>query len=47
VEFSLVYISPEVVLVCERNNSGLKKLSQILSQQTSDSSAFLNATRVF
>jgi hypothetical protein len=33
----------EVVLVCERNNVGLKKLSQVLSEQTSDSSAFLNA----
>jgi hypothetical protein len=32
------------VLVCERNNAGLKKLSQVLSEQTSDSSAFLNAT---
>jgi hypothetical protein len=27
----------------ERNNAGLKKLSQVLSEQTSDSSAFLNA----
>jgi hypothetical protein len=34
----------EVVLVCERNNAGLKKLSQVFSVQTSDSSAFLNAT---
>jgi hypothetical protein len=33
----------EVVLVFERNNSGLKKVSQVLSEQTSDSSAFLNA----
>jgi hypothetical protein len=32
----------EVVLVTERNNAGLKKLSQVLSEQTSDSSAFLN-----
>jgi hypothetical protein len=29
-------------LVSERNNAGLKKLSQVLSEQTSDSSAFLN-----
>jgi hypothetical protein len=34
----------EVVPVFERNNAGLKKLSQVLSEQTSDSSAFLNAT---
>jgi hypothetical protein len=33
----------EVVLVSERNNTGLKKLSQVSSEQTSDSSAFLNA----
>jgi hypothetical protein len=33
----------EVVLVSERNNAGSKKLSQVLSEQTSDSSAFLNA----
>jgi hypothetical protein len=33
----------EVVLVFERNNVGLKELSQVLSEQTSDSSAFLNA----
>jgi hypothetical protein len=33
----------EVVLVSERNNAGLKKLSQVLPEQTSDSSAFLNA----
>jgi hypothetical protein len=33
-----------VVLVLERNNAGLKKLSQVLSGQTSDSSAFLNVT---
>jgi hypothetical protein len=32
----------EVVLVSECNNAGLKKLSQFLSEQTSDSSAFLN-----
>jgi hypothetical protein len=32
------------VLVCERNDAGLKELSQVLSEQTSDSSAFLNAT---
>jgi hypothetical protein len=32
----------EVVLVSERNDAGLKKLSQVLSEQTSDSSAFLN-----
>jgi hypothetical protein len=31
------------VLVLERSNAGLKKLSQVLSEQTSDSSAFLNA----
>jgi hypothetical protein len=29
--------------VFERNNAGLKKLSQVLSEETSDSSAFLNA----
>jgi hypothetical protein len=34
----------EVVLVFEHNNAGLKKLFQILSEHTSDSSAFLNAT---
>jgi hypothetical protein len=34
----------EAVLVSERNNAGLKRLSQALSEQTSDSSAFLNAT---
>jgi hypothetical protein len=33
----------EIVLVFERNSAGLKKLSQVLSEQTSDSSAFLNA----
>jgi hypothetical protein len=33
----------EVVLVFERNNAGWKRLSQVLSEQTSDSSAFLNA----
>jgi hypothetical protein len=33
----------EVVLVFEHNNAGLKKLSQVLFEQTSDSSAFLNA----
>jgi hypothetical protein len=33
----------EVALVFERNDAGLKKLSQVLSEQTSDSSAFLNA----
>jgi hypothetical protein len=33
----------EVVLVFERNNAGLKKLSEVMSEQTSDSSAFLNA----
>jgi hypothetical protein len=32
----------EVELVSERNNAGLKKLSQVLSEQTSDSSALLN-----
>jgi hypothetical protein len=32
----------EVVLVSERDDAGLKKLSQVLSEQTSDSSAFLN-----
>jgi hypothetical protein len=31
------------VLVFERINAGLKKLSQVLSEQTSDSSVFLNA----
>jgi hypothetical protein len=34
----------EVVRVFERNNEDLKKLSQVLSEQTSDSSAFLNVT---
>jgi hypothetical protein len=33
----------EVVLGFERNNAGLKKLSKLLSEQRSDSSAFLNA----
>jgi hypothetical protein len=33
----------EIVLGFERNNAGLKKLPQVLSEQTSDSSAFLNA----
>jgi hypothetical protein len=37
----------EVVLVFESNNAGLKKLSQVLSEETSDSSAFLNATFLF
>jgi hypothetical protein len=36
----------EVVLVFERNNPGLKKPPQVLSEQTSDSSAFLNAMRL-
>jgi hypothetical protein len=34
----------EVVLVFERNKAGLQKLSQVLSEQKSDSSAFLNST---
>jgi hypothetical protein len=35
----------EAVPVFEsNNNAGLKKLSQVLPEQTSDSSAFLNAT---
>jgi hypothetical protein len=33
----------EVVFVFERNDAGLKKLSQVLSEQTSDSSALINA----
>jgi hypothetical protein len=33
----------EVVLVSERNNAGLNRPSQVLSEQTSDSSAFLTA----
>jgi hypothetical protein len=33
----------KVLLVLERNNAGLKKL-KVLSEQTNDSSAFLNAT---
>jgi cobalamin-dependent methionine synthase I len=33
----------EVVLVFERTNAGSKKLSQVLSEETSDSSAFLYA----
>jgi hypothetical protein len=37
----------EVVLVFERNNVGLKKLSQVVSEQTSDSSAFLIAMCLF
>jgi hypothetical protein len=37
----------EVVLAFERNNAGLKEPSQVLSEQTSDSSAFLNAMRLF
>jgi hypothetical protein len=32
----------EAVLVFERNSAGLQKLSQVLSEQTSGSSAFLN-----
>jgi hypothetical protein len=32
-----------MLLVFERNNAGLKKLFQVLSEQTSDSFAFLNA----
>jgi hypothetical protein len=32
----------EVVLVLECNNAGLKTLSQVLSEQTSDSSVFLD-----
>jgi hypothetical protein len=34
----------EVVLVSERNNAGLMELSQVVSEQTSDSSACLNVT---
>jgi hypothetical protein len=34
----------EVVLVSERNDAGLKKLSQVLSEQTRDSPTFLNVT---
>jgi hypothetical protein len=37
----------EVVLIFERNNAGLKKLSQVLTEQTSDSSAFLNVMCLF
>jgi hypothetical protein len=37
----------EVVPVFERNNASLKELSQTLSEQTSDSSAFLNTAHVF
>jgi hypothetical protein len=37
----------EAVLVSERNNAGLEKLPQVLSEQTSGSSAFLNATCLF
>jgi hypothetical protein len=33
----------EVVFGFERNNAGLKNLTQVLSEQTSESSAFLNA----
>jgi hypothetical protein len=33
----------EIVLVFERNNEGLRKLSQVTSGQSSDSSAILNA----
>jgi hypothetical protein len=32
----------EVVLVSERNDAGLKKVSQVLSDQTNDSSTFQN-----
>jgi hypothetical protein len=32
--------------VFERNKADLKKLSQVLSEQTSDSSSFLNATSI-
>jgi hypothetical protein len=34
----------EGVLVFDRNNAGLKELSQVSSEQTSNSSAFLNVT---
>jgi hypothetical protein len=34
----------EVVLVFERNNAGFNKLSEVLPEETSDSSAFLNVT---
>jgi hypothetical protein len=44
--YSSIEVS-EVVLVFERNNAGLKKLPQVLSEQTSGSSAFLNATCLF
>jgi hypothetical protein len=37
---------PEAVPVSERNDAGLQKLSQVLSEQTSDSSASLNARYV-
>jgi hypothetical protein len=33
----------EIVLIFERNNTGLNKTCQVLSEQTSDSCAFLNA----
>jgi hypothetical protein len=33
----------EFLLVFEHNNSGLNNLSQVLSEETSNSSAFLNA----
>jgi hypothetical protein len=33
----------KLYLFFERNNAGLKKLPQVLSEQTSDSAAFLNA----
>jgi hypothetical protein len=32
----------EIVLGFERDNAGLKKLSQVLSEQTNDSSAIVN-----
>lgn len=46
------YISSSIkdsqfVLVSEHNNAGLKKLSQVLSEQTSYSSAYLKAVCLF
>jgi hypothetical protein len=44
-----IYLSredSEAVLVFERNDASLKKLSKVLCEQTSDSSPFPNATRL-
>jgi hypothetical protein len=40
-------MTQKLYLLFERNNAGLMKLSQVLFEQTSDSSAFLNAIMSF